>query len=995
MAHAATGSVVRQLGALFEGGSMAGLSDRQLLERFRAGGLDPGGEAAFAALVARHGPMVLGVCRDLLGDLQHAEDAFQAVFLVLARKGPTLRDPDRLGNWLYGVAVRTSRCARQQIARRRRREEADTMRGPGPGLSVPTAPPADRPAIDREQAEALHEEVARLPRAFRLAVVLCYFEGLTLDEAARRLRCPAGTLRSRLARARGRLRIGLARRGVILPAAAMGAFLSPRSASASIPPLLCDSTTRAAIAFAARHAAAGGALSAPAAALAREVIRSMMFHKLRLVAMTAIALAGIATGAGFVTRSLAMKDEPARGPAAPAARVAPVVDDGQRPETPSAAALPRMTVTGRVLDPSGKPVPGAGVVIVLRWRLSDRPTLTSNVGQITGHDGRCDGSGRFRIELPRTSTSRHDDAVIAATAPGYGIGWTELDPDAESPDVDVTLRSELIVHGRLLDVNGQPAAGVPIVVLSATTLVRGAEPPQEVKRGAELPQGVNRPDFDEDPRRERSGWPASAISDAQGRFALRGLARGLEFSIRADDPRFERGIFMLQAGEGRRRFGATVPVIAVDTGPNPKPVTIALRPGRTISGRVTYADTGRPVPNAFMAVGGFRHGRADAEGCFRIGIEGMPRDGAPITVVAQSPDGAPYLMAVKRPVWPKAAVEQSVDLALRRGVVVRGRITEEGTGRPVAGAVVAFGPQQSISTPVGDTYLLNVPGMTGPDGTYRVAAPPGPGHLVVQGPSDDYVLREIVADGPAPAASRDRHRTYAHAYRALDLKADGPELEVDLALKPGVPVRGRVVGPDGQPIRDASIFSRAVLRAMPAGASRSWMAFGVVPRARVRDGRFVLFGLDPDAEVPAYFFEPEKKLGATVRLSGRSSVDGPVAVRLEPCGTARCRVVGPDGKPLVRYDARFLTTMIITPANGGPLYDDESPLHRIDPRAFETPIVSDAEGQLAIPSLIPGASYRIEDASVGGAVPASREEFTVKPGETLDLGDILIAKPPK
>ena len=92
---------------------IAGLSDRQLLERFTAGGRDPAGEAAFAALVARHGPMVLGVCRQLLGDRHHAEDAFQAVFLVLARKARSIRDPDLLGNWLYGVALRTARCARQ------------------------------------------------------------------------------------------------------------------------------------------------------------------------------------------------------------------------------------------------------------------------------------------------------------------------------------------------------------------------------------------------------------------------------------------------------------------------------------------------------------------------------------------------------------------------------------------------------------------------------------------------------------------------------------------------------------------------------------------------------------------------------------------------------------------------------------------------------------------------------------------------------------------
>ena len=114
MANLLTTSVVRQLETLFDGGSVAGLSDRQLLERFVTR-RDPAGEAAFAALVARHGPMVLHVCRQLLGDRHHAEDAFQAVFLVLARQARSIRDPDLLGNWLYGVALRTARKAQGRL----------------------------------------------------------------------------------------------------------------------------------------------------------------------------------------------------------------------------------------------------------------------------------------------------------------------------------------------------------------------------------------------------------------------------------------------------------------------------------------------------------------------------------------------------------------------------------------------------------------------------------------------------------------------------------------------------------------------------------------------------------------------------------------------------------------------------------------------------------------------------------------------------------------
>src|SRR5262249_54303889 len=218
MAHVATTSLSRQLGSLFAGGSAAGLSDRQLIERF-ATSRD---EAAFSALVARHGPMVLGVCRQLLGNGHDAEDAFQAVFLVLARKAPSLREPELLGNWLYGVALRTARKARARLARRR---EVDEQGAAG----RPEARPAvqSEQMIEREQAEALHREIDRLPGAFRVPVVLCYFEGLSPDETAHRLRWPSGTLRSRLVRARDKLRRGLARRGVVLSGTALAAMLKP------------------------------------------------------------------------------------------------------------------------------------------------------------------------------------------------------------------------------------------------------------------------------------------------------------------------------------------------------------------------------------------------------------------------------------------------------------------------------------------------------------------------------------------------------------------------------------------------------------------------------------------------------------------------------------------------------------------------------------------------------------------------------------------------
>ena len=133
-----------------------------------------------------------------------------------------------------------------------------------------------------------------------------------------------------------------------------------------------------------------------------------------------------------------------------------------------------MTVTGRVLDPAGKPVPGAAVMVIVRSKYSGRPLLERTaVGALTAHEGRCDGSGQFRIELPRTTSARQYGLAVTALAPGYGTGWTDLDPDADPPVADVALRPELIVRGRMFDVKGEPAPGVALRIESLIPVVAG------------------------------------------------------------------------------------------------------------------------------------------------------------------------------------------------------------------------------------------------------------------------------------------------------------------------------------------------------------------------------------------------------------------------------------------------------------------------------------------------------------------------------------------
>jgi RNA polymerase sigma factor (sigma-70 family) len=263
-------------------GPAAVRSDEQLLEGFLRGDASE----ALEALVERHGPMVLGVCRRVLHDSNDAEDAFQATFLVLLRKAGSIRRGESLGPWLYGVAHRVARKAQAGAARRRallpRPAEA----------SVPD--PGDE-AARRDLRRVLDEEVSRLPARYRDSVVLCYFEGHSKEEAARQLGCPAGTVSAWLARAREQLRGRLVRRGLALSAGLLGAALAQGAASAAVPPGLLRSTVEGLLPTAATGAAVGLA-SGPAAVLAKGVMRAMFLTKLKVAASVALALGVLVAG---------------------------------------------------------------------------------------------------------------------------------------------------------------------------------------------------------------------------------------------------------------------------------------------------------------------------------------------------------------------------------------------------------------------------------------------------------------------------------------------------------------------------------------------------------------------------------------------------------------------------------------------------------------------------------------------------------------------------
>jgi RNA polymerase sigma factor (sigma-70 family) len=287
MSMVGRGIVLRQIDRLFGEGTLSGLGDGPLLERY----LTRRDEDAFEALVDRLGPMVLGLCRRMLRDPRDIEDAFQATFLVLVRKAPAIRDRDRLSSWLYGVAYRVARRARARTLRRRDREATVGV----PEVAAKPAEPG-RPEID----PMLDQEIRRLPERYREPLVLCYLRGRTHDQAAEDLRCPVGTVRSRMARGRALLKKRLTRRGfapTVLAALSGGDVTLPaRLLVSTVPPPMAAATVRAALGFGSSSILKAGAAAATSVVLAQGVLTTMKLAQLKWIGLVALATSLSASG---------------------------------------------------------------------------------------------------------------------------------------------------------------------------------------------------------------------------------------------------------------------------------------------------------------------------------------------------------------------------------------------------------------------------------------------------------------------------------------------------------------------------------------------------------------------------------------------------------------------------------------------------------------------------------------------------------------------------
>jgi RNA polymerase sigma factor (sigma-70 family) len=282
---------------------MSALSDGQLLERYIA----EGDESAFAALVGRHGPMIMGVCRRMLGNAADAEDAFQASFLVLVRRARTIVPRELVGNWLYGVAYHTARKARESAVLRREREHEAGLHHRH----------AATDGLGRLR-EVLDAGLRSLPERYRAAVVLCDLEGKSRKEVAGQLGWPEGTVASRLSRGRDLLARRLKGHGLMFSASALAALLAEGAALARVPAPLVTSTLKSAAAYAAGAVAAAGIVPGGVVALTEGVLKAMWMTKLKIAAVVMLTVgfagAGVFGHLSMATGQVSSETKAAPGP---------------------------------------------------------------------------------------------------------------------------------------------------------------------------------------------------------------------------------------------------------------------------------------------------------------------------------------------------------------------------------------------------------------------------------------------------------------------------------------------------------------------------------------------------------------------------------------------------------------------------------------------------------------------------------------------------------
>ncbi len=937
MVHAPLDAVVRQARRLTLPLGGQGRPDVDLLHDFLAGNDQP----AFESIVHRHGPMVLGVCRRVLGNAADADDAFQATFLVLAQQAGSIRKQGSLTSWLYGVAYRMATNARKTSARRRKHEQRAAVTSTA---KAPESPTADWHAV-------LDEEVRALPVVYREAFVLCCLEQVTGAEAARRLGTKEGTVCSRLARARKLLRERLERRGVSLSALLTAAALA---VPVAVPGRLVAATAQAAAHVAAGGALTGGVVSAGVLALINGAGRKVTS------AIAGVGLLAFLTAA-FAVASMPTTPVPAGQPPAPEQKA-------------PAAREERIEVNGTVLDAKGKPVQGAKLLV---WSKGVGSRANMPVRARTAADG------TFRFSLWEEEVFQGAQVIADGRA---GVDWKAVGNAKQGRDLTLRLRPDDVpLTGRILDLEGRPVAGVRLEILSV------GQTEGDVAKWIDAFVRIWK-------QGSWVGWsgltsvPAEAlglkapVTDKEGRFRLEGVGRDRVVTLLTRGETVEALQFQAVAQPGPKAGWKPGWL-----GLYPAGGEVVVGPTKPIVGTIRDRKTGQPAPGVTVACvtqrGKAMEASTDENGRFRI--VGAPKQKS-YTISLGGKPGYPYLDYTRFDVPDtEGLVPLQVDLTVERGVEITGRVLAKDGRKPVRGRVsyldLPSNPHvKDFSTLKGFRHLVSDWGRIEADGSFRVVGIPGRGVLVVVA-EDKLCFAQVDPYREFVVKHKVEGMREAHAVIPVDAPADRPEPKVvgDILLEPALEVTGRVLDPDGKPLSGAAVAGlrdpSGLVDSLPASDTESGsvkILKGATFTARCRN---------PGEKTALMFYHPEKKLA---RIVSPEAAPGKVLdVKLERCGTLTGRLVDDKGRPLAGMSVYLQTQTSIEALEkrGLPVYDLSTGFYRVIHRKLKT----DAEGKFRAEGLIPGWPYHLFAVEAGGdGIFHLIKHLELKSGEARDLGDL-------
>lgn len=637
-------------------------------------------------------------------------------------------------------------------------------------------------------------------------------------------------------------------------------------------------------------------------------------------------------------------------------------------------------VKGRIANANGEPVAGAFVAIV------GANIAKGNNGE-TLVEGMADGAGHYELSLPGVSSTTHRDVSLIARADKLALAWQRVDLLAAESRIDLKLPQEQLLQVRLIDLQGKPVANLAVDITGISS----------VERKGRDSSGIGFWLMDPLPR---NALPRPR-TDAGGLLSIPGIpddhSVGLEVVPTEQIARQQLWLNSDEPEERPANDGTYRPIIKKV--PPEQIVTIPLASATIFEGVVLLADTGMPAANSVIKIWASQQkefgsmlwidGKTDDRGRFRLN----PYTGIRFGISAYPPADTPFFPRQTNDLhWKPLDGSKSIEIRLPAAVLASGTVVDAQSGTPVVGASVQYLAETENNKYYTEDIVMGWQNMqyTDDQGRYKITVPPpGPGTILVHAPaSASYVLREKT-ESEIRAAKVGGRRYYAHAFRSIappvpDAKVVAGPFAVDaIKLQPGENVVAKLLDPDGKAIEKALAISR--LRILP----NSLYFRGLF---REEAGQAVAIrGLEKGKRYPVHFLDAKRRLGTTALIS---SDDPQPTITLQPCASAKMRLLKPDGTP-VRAGSYGSLLMVVTPGAAG--YDldnlaalraDEDFVGNFDQLNYGRDYVTDKNGVCIAPVLIPGATYRLIDVDDVKTIIA--KEFVAEAGKMHDLGNIQL-----